>query len=356
MAPRLGKPTVCVLAGSLPLGHFLEGLFNETVELNEAGLDLNPPSRFEKQSGETLEQPTATAMPSNMYSSTIMEGTNNMSAAAPVNGDTPPVESLSENDRGVELTNEKSPLTAAEPPFPFGPKQNGDAASPQGDLTDVNQSLKGSRKRSRKRSEEETPWDAYREEKASGASQLGLRQMPQPRTIFQAGLTPNTNAKARRHSRKLEGAALLGGGPRGSPVLSGGAPEAPRLELIEQDSKDSAQSSSTSSSLEVQPEYNDNKGFGIGELVWGKIKGFSWWPGIVVTWRATGKRQASNGMRWLQWFGDGKFSEVSADKLDSITAFPKFFSQTSYTKLVSYRRAIFQALEAKPDGGAAHAR
>uniref|UniRef100_A0A8C6SMC0 DNA (cytosine-5-)-methyltransferase n=1 Tax=Neogobius melanostomus TaxID=47308 RepID=A0A8C6SMC0_9GOBI len=54
----------------------------------------------------------------------------------------------------------------------------------------------------------------------------------------------------------------------------------------------------------------DNKGFGIGELVWGKIKGFSWWPGIVVTWRATGKRQASHGMRWLQWFGDGKFSEV----------------------------------------------
>lgn len=136
----------------------------------------------------------------------------------------------------------------------------------------------------------------------------------------------------------------------------------------------------------------DNKGFGIGELVWGKIKGFSWWPGIVVTWRATGKRQASHGMRWLQWFGDGKFSEVSgeeslpradrsssfllillfpvlclllllrhshnfsrrlhcvqvsADKLDSITAFPKFFSQPSYTKLASYRRAIFQALEVK---------
>uniref|UniRef100_A0A8C6WHN5 DNA (cytosine-5-)-methyltransferase n=1 Tax=Neogobius melanostomus TaxID=47308 RepID=A0A8C6WHN5_9GOBI len=89
----------------------------------------------------------------------------------------------------------------------------------------------------------------------------------------------------------------------------------------------------------------DNKGFGIGELVWGKIKGFSWWPGIVVTWRATGKRQASHGMRWLQWFGDGKFSEVSADKLDSITAFSKFFSQASYTKLASYRRAIFQALE-----------
>uniref|UniRef100_A0A8C2KT27 DNA (cytosine-5-)-methyltransferase n=1 Tax=Cyprinus carpio TaxID=7962 RepID=A0A8C2KT27_CYPCA len=91
--------------------------------------------------------------------------------------------------------------------------------------------------------------------------------------------------------------------------------------------------------------FKSGTGFGIGELVWGKIKGFSWWPGMVVTWRATGKRQASHGMRWLQWFGDGKFSEVSADKLDSITAFPKFFNQSSYTKLASYRRAIFQALE-----------
>lgn len=56
---------------------------------------------------------------------------------APVNGDTPPAEGLSENDSGVELTNENSPLTAAEPPSPFSPKQNGDAASPQGNTTSV---------------------------------------------------------------------------------------------------------------------------------------------------------------------------------------------------------------------------
>uniref|UniRef100_A0A665W1Z5 DNA (cytosine-5-)-methyltransferase n=1 Tax=Echeneis naucrates TaxID=173247 RepID=A0A665W1Z5_ECHNA len=246
------------------------------------------------------------------------------SLKAAVNGDASPTEALSENDSGVELTNENSPLTAAEPPSPFSPKQNGDATSPQ-----------GNRKRNRKRSEgeEESTWNSYSEEKASGASQLGLRQRPQPRTIFQAGLTSHPNTKPRRQNRKQEHSTLM-------------VPEAPRLELMEQDSKDSAQSSSsTTSSSETQPEYNDNKGFGIGELVWGKIKGFSWWPGIVVTWRATGKRQASHGMRWLQWFGDGKFSEVSADKLDSITAFPKFFSQASYTKLASYRRAIFQALE-----------
>uniref|UniRef100_A0A7N6FHH7 DNA (cytosine-5-)-methyltransferase n=1 Tax=Anabas testudineus TaxID=64144 RepID=A0A7N6FHH7_ANATE len=247
---------------------------------------------------------------------------------AAVNGDTPAGEGLSENDSGVELTNDNSPLTAAEPPSPFSPKQNGDAASPQGNTCTV-----GSRKRSRKRSEEEgSTWDLYSEEKSAAPSQLGLRQRPQPRTIFQAGLTTHAHTKPRRQSRKQE-------------HMSSEVPETPCLELMEQDSKDSAQSSSTSSSTETQPEYNDNKGFGIGELVWGKIKGFSWWPGIVVTWRATGKRQASHGMRWLQWFGDGKFSEVSADKLDSITAFPKFFSQASYTKLASYRRAIFQALE-----------
>uniref|UniRef100_A0A671Z1B3 DNA (cytosine-5-)-methyltransferase n=1 Tax=Sparus aurata TaxID=8175 RepID=A0A671Z1B3_SPAAU len=245
-----------------------------------------------------------------------------LSRQAPVNGDTPPAEGLSENDSGVELTNENSPLTAAEPPSPFSPKQNGDAASPQGNV--------GNRKRNRKKSvEDETTWDSYSEDKSTGAPQLSLRQTPRPRTIFQAGLTPHSNNKPRRQNRKLEHSTSL----------------SPRLELMEQDSKDSAQSSITSSSSEIQPEYNDNKGFGIGELVWGKIKGFSWWPGIVVTWRATGKRQASHGMRWLQWFGDGKFSEVSADKLDSITAFPKFFSQASYTKLASYRRAIFQALE-----------
>ncbi|KAF0036026.1 hypothetical protein F2P81_011338 [Scophthalmus maximus] len=176
----------------------------------------------------------------------------------------------------------------------YSPRKNGFTSNEK-------QCSSGSRKRSRKRSEEEErTWDSYSE---------------------------------------------CAGGPRAVVVVSSEVPEAPRLELMEQDSKDSAQSSGTTSSSETQPEYNDNKGFGIGELVWGKIKGFSWWPGIVVTWRATGKRQASHGMRWLQWFGDGKFSEVSADKLDSIIAFPKFFSQASYTKLASYRRAIFQALE-----------
>ncbi|XP_075993266.1 DNA (cytosine-5)-methyltransferase 3B isoform X2 [Genypterus blacodes] len=296
---------------------------------------------FDKESGPKPDQPTATAMPSNSYAAAIMEESNNMTATVVVNADTPPAEGLSEHDSGVELTNENSPLTAAEPPSPFSPKQNGDAASPQ----EGDECSRGSRKRSRKRSEEEeeSNWDSCSEEKSSGG-QSGLRQRPPPRTIYQAGLTPNTHSKPRRQKHKHDPNMLLCCVPRPHRVVLSSRPEVPRLELMEQDSKDSAQSSSTTSSSEIQ-EYNDSKGFGVGELVWGKIKGFSWWPGMVVSWRVTGKRQATHGMRWLQWFGDGKFSEVSADKLDSITAFPKFFSQASYTKLASYRRAVFQALE-----------
>lgn len=56
---------------------------------------------------------------------------------AAVNGNTATGDSLSENDSGVELTNENSPLTAGEPPSPFSPKLNGDAASPQGNKHDL---------------------------------------------------------------------------------------------------------------------------------------------------------------------------------------------------------------------------
>uniref|UniRef100_A0A2K5C3D6 DNA (cytosine-5-)-methyltransferase n=1 Tax=Aotus nancymaae TaxID=37293 RepID=A0A2K5C3D6_AOTNA len=92
-------------------------------------------------------------------------------------------------------------------------------------------------------------------------------------------------------------------------------------------------------------EYQDGKEFGIGDLVWGKIKGFSWWPAMVVSWKATSKRQAMSGMRWVQWFGDGKFSEVSADKLVALGLFSQHFNLATFNKLVSYRKAMCHALE-----------
>ncbi|CAL9702416.1 unnamed protein product [Knipowitschia caucasica] len=279
---------------------------------------------------ETEEKPLDSPRPSDKFSDDSMEGTDRNTTAAVIS-DSSAAEALSENDSGVELTNENSPLTPAQPPSPLCPKLSGGARSPQ----DVNSS---GRKKPRKRSLEEQSEDCQK----SPESRLSLRQTPRPRTIFQAGQTPGKTRRRGKHDSSVALSEARGPAAVSGPVPQ--VPESPSLDLMEQDSKDSAQSSSSSSS-EPRLEYNDNKGFGIGELVWGKIKGFSWWPGIVVTWRITGKRHASHGMRWLQWFGDGKFSEVSADKLDSITAFPRFFSQASYTKLASYRRAVFQVLE-----------
>uniref|UniRef100_A0A672Q4I6 DNA (cytosine-5-)-methyltransferase n=1 Tax=Sinocyclocheilus grahami TaxID=75366 RepID=A0A672Q4I6_SINGR len=176
-----------------------------------------------------------------------------------------------------------------------------------------------------------TLWFQEKADVGSGC-ETGLRQRPRPRTIFQAGLTAHSKLCNRESGHSKQDHNNLGTNILKFVTTSTGISEQKILNHGEL-------------CLIYISAPQDNKGFGIGELVWGKIKGFSWWPGMVVTWRATGKRQASHSMRWLQWFGDGKFSEVSADKLDSITAFPKFFNQSSYTKLASYRRAIFQALE-----------
>lgn len=50
-------------------------------------------------------------------------------------------------------------------------------------------------------------------------------------------------------------------GPQGAVGESAGVPESPRLELMEQDSKDSAQSGSTSSCVEAQQEYSVSPGW-----------------------------------------------------------------------------------------------
>ncbi|NXJ71470.1 DNM3B methyltransferase, partial [Rostratula benghalensis] len=196
--------------------------------------------------------------------------------------------------------------------------------------------------------------------RGSAGWESSLRQKPPVRLIFQAGQT--------RHEMKIketDSVETLRDLPtplRSSKRRLATSIPMTTIDLTEEDSRDSSQSSSTlsgSSSQEGQNgsaelgaeepemalEYQDGKEFGIGELVWGKIKGFSWWPAIVVSYRATAKRQAVSGMRWVQWFGDGKFSEVSADKLVGLMAFRQHFNSSTFNKLVSYRRAIYHALE-----------
>ncbi|XP_047200887.1 DNA (cytosine-5)-methyltransferase 3A isoform X2 [Girardinichthys multiradiatus] len=96
---------------------------------------------------------------------------------------------------------------------------------------------------------------------------------------------------------------------------------------------------------DTEPEYEDGRGFGIGELVWGKLRGFSWWPGRIVSWWMTGRSRAAEGTRWVMWFGDGKFSVVCVEKLLPLSSFNNAFHQPTYNKQPMYKKAIYEVLQ-----------
>ncbi|XP_061096962.1 DNA (cytosine-5)-methyltransferase 3A isoform X6 [Conger conger] len=101
----------------------------------------------------------------------------------------------------------------------------------------------------------------------------------------------------------------------------------------------------TPKSSDMEPEYEDGRGFGIGELVWGKLRGFSWWPGRIVSWWMTGRSRAAEGTRWVMWFGDGKFSVVCVEKLLPLSSFSNAFHQPTYNKQPMYKKAIYEVLQ-----------
>ncbi|XP_016889227.1 DNA (cytosine-5)-methyltransferase 3A-like isoform X8 [Cynoglossus semilaevis] len=96
---------------------------------------------------------------------------------------------------------------------------------------------------------------------------------------------------------------------------------------------------------ENQVSVCDGRGFGIGTLVFGKLRGFSWWPGRIVSWWMSGRSRAADGTRWVMWFGDGKFSVVCVEKLMPLSSFSSAFHQPTYNKQPMYRKAIFEALQ-----------
>ncbi|XP_059359701.1 DNA (cytosine-5-)-methyltransferase 3 beta, duplicate a isoform X4 [Carassius carassius] len=111
--------------------------------------------------------------------------------------------------------------------------------------------------------------------------------------------------------------------------------------------KNNARSSASNStpsprSGKREQAYHDGKGYAIGELVWGKVKGFSWWPGLVVVWKG---RVLPVSMRRVEWFGDGMFSEIHTEGLQPFAAFAKCFCSKSYEGLPTYKNAIYQILE-----------
>ncbi|XP_042264064.1 DNA (cytosine-5-)-methyltransferase 3 beta, duplicate a isoform X1 [Thunnus maccoyii] len=141
-----------------------------------------------------------------------------------------------------------------------------------------------------------------------------LRQTPQARTVFQAGRS--TWCK---------------------PIALDKGPES-RDEVEEETSP----SSKPTPRGRRKHAYQDGKGFLTGELVWGKVKGFSWWPGMVMPWKT---KSAPPGMRRVEWFGDGMFSEIYTEGLLPFSTFTKCFCRNSFASLPLYKEAIFQIIE-----------
>ena len=52
--------------------------------------------------------------------------------------------------------------------------------------------------------------------------------------------------------------------------------------------------------------------FSTGQLIWGKLKGFDWWPGMVVDFKSTPQSLLDSRPNefWVKWYGDNKFSKV----------------------------------------------
>ncbi|XP_046710950.1 DNA (cytosine-5)-methyltransferase 3A isoform X3 [Silurus meridionalis] len=98
-------------------------------------------------------------------------------------------------------------------------------------------------------------------------------------------------------------------------------------------------------SADTEAEYEDGRGFGIGELVWGKLRGFSWWPGRIISWCMTDKSRAAEGTRWVKWFGDCKFSVICVEKLLPLSSFCTAFHQPTYNKQPMYKKAIYEVLQ-----------
>nr|AFR91944.1 DNA cytosine-5-methyltransferase 3 [Patiria pectinifera] len=84
--------------------------------------------------------------------------------------------------------------------------------------------------------------------------------------------------------------------------------------------------------------------FRYGELIWGKMKGFNWWPGTVVHHYASGRDAAPSDACWVKWYGDDKFSKLNLSQVTPFFQFSAHFSHSTFLHTALYRRAVFLAL------------
>ncbi|XP_070824780.1 uncharacterized protein [Chaetodon trifascialis] len=79
-----------------------------------------------------------------------------------------------------------------------------------------------------------------------------------------------------------------------------------------------------------------------GELVWGQVEGYSSWPAIIIPCR---EEDLLPGKRMLEWYGQRMSSRVSLKTLKPFADFAQNFCANSFAILVTYREAVFLALQ-----------
>ncbi|KFM78978.1 DNA (cytosine-5)-methyltransferase 3B, partial [Stegodyphus mimosarum] len=81
-----------------------------------------------------------------------------------------------------------------------------------------------------------------------------------------------------------------------------------------------------------------------GDLVWGKMKTYPWWPAIILDAKDCGKKQSKNKM-WLFWFGDNKISELECERI--VTFEDNYLKNASKRSGNLFKTAVQEILKVK---------
>ena len=55
----------------------------------------------------------------------------------------------------------------------------------------------------------------------------------------------------------------------------------------------------------------------IGSIVWGKLPGYDWWPGLIISYckdkegDTVGEGEGGGMQVWVKWYGENNLSQVS---------------------------------------------
>lgn len=80
-----------------------------------------------------------------------------------------------------------------------------------------------------------------------------------------------------------------------------------------------------------------------GQLIWGRLKGYDWWPGLIVSHLEAQKAPPALSNHWIKWFGDNKLSLLP---FQCLRPFSKFKESLIPSKMRGiYKRAVFDSLE-----------